>query len=43
MLPIVAIAKPNCIQILSDRYYYFAFLMTNRRRSLNLKLLQILD
>ncbi|WP_272913941.1 hypothetical protein [Nostoc punctiforme] len=27
-------AKPNCLQILSDRNYYFALLMTNRRRSL---------
>ncbi|MFW9257500.1 hypothetical protein [Nostoc sp. CALU 546] len=35
-------SEPNCIQTLSDRNYYFALLMTNRRRSLNLKLLQIL-
>ncbi|MEH1873291.1 hypothetical protein [Nostoc sp.] len=35
-------SERNCIKILSDRYYYFALLMTNRRRSLNLKLLQIL-
>jgi hypothetical protein len=32
----------SCLQILSDRYYYFVLLTTNGRRSLNSKLLQIL-